>query len=238
MGVVDESHAMSFSRILVVDWETSGLLSEIDPPVYAVGPQGIELGAAVVDTSSWTMVGDFSCRVRFQPGMHWSEAAERIHGISRTEASSGPGPTAALDLFDTFLSEFFSREYPILLGGQNPWFDRWFTHQLFWLAGHQTGFPWKFHSRMLDTFSLGYLRWGCTTGDELYQRVCGIRRQRHSAHQDACLGATVICEAFQLNSSLSEDEHGVVPDRAIHPDAPPGDQDQAPLARGRDDCRG
>ena len=229
---------MSFQRILVLDWETSGLPSETNLPRYDCGPQGIELGAVVVDSEKWTVLSDFSSRVRFLSGMHWSETAERIHGISQTEASSAPSPQAVFGMFDSFLEEWFDRDIPILIAGQNPAFDRWFTHQLFWLAGFKTTFPWRFHSRMLDTFSLGYLQWDATTGNDLYQRVCGVQRQRHSAHQDACLGATVICKAFQLNSSLSEDNHDTVSDREIHRQASDGDPNSASPVWSGDHCSG
>lgn len=219
--------AMSFSRILVLDWETSGIPSDNDLDLsYTYGPQGIELAAVVVDAQKWIEMGEFSTRVRFIQGMEWSSTAERVHGISQSEASTGPMPHTAFERFDEFLVQYFDRNVPILIAGQNPGFDRWFTHQLFWLAGYKEKFPWRFHSRMLDTFSIGYLAWGCTTGNDLYERVCGVRRTRHSAYEDACLGAAVICEAFRLNISPPEDSN--VPDQEIHPSSPAGDPSKPP----------
>lgn len=196
---------MSFDHVLVIDWETSGLIRDSDSQrAYDSGPQGIEIGAVVVDASDWTMVGDFTSRVMFEPGMFWDEAAEPIHGIRREDLMDAPSSTVVAERFDEFLNGWFDPAQPILMAGQNPAGDRWFTHQLFHL-GHRR--PRRFHTRMLDTFTLGFYVWGCTTGNELFDRVCGVIRQRHSAYEDATLSAAVLCEAFRLNSRSFEDSH-------------------------------
>ncbi len=227
---------MSFQRVVVIDWEASGIPSDLDMKVnYENGPQGIDLGAVVLETDGWKRIGEFSSRVKFLFGMEWNPAAERVHGIRMTDACNGPSPHTVMERFDSFLAQFFHRDRPILMAGQNPSMDRWFTHQLFWLAGHRDHFPWRFHARMLDTFSLGYLCWGCTTGNELYERVCGVQRTQHTAYEDACLGATVIREAFNVNRSTSEDPHDPVSDREIHSYAPAGNPSVAPSAWDGDD---
>lgn len=194
---------MSFPLILVQDWETSGLLRDSDSErSYLRGPQGIEIGAVIVETQTWTQIGEFTSRVRFEDSHTWDSNAESIHGITRSHLCGAPSSRVVADQFDHFLGQFFQKNVPIMLAGQNPGFDRWFTNQLFFKRDPNLG--WRFHSRMIDTFTLGFLRWGCTTGDHLYQTVCGRIRTRHSALEDTRLTAEVLCKGFGLNIHSSE----------------------------------
>lgn len=173
------------SRALVLDWESSGLPSLDQQLDYRSGPQGIEVAAIVTDTESWTPLGEFRSRIRFLgPPMTWSDQAFQIHRIAPGMLIDCPEPHRVAELLIGFLGRFFSPGSPILLAAYNPRVDRYFLNQLFVLAGHETC-PVRFHSRMLDAFSLGFFLWGAESSDELYRIVNTQTRYSHNAFDDA-----------------------------------------------------
>lgn len=196
---------MKQTRVLVYDWETTGL-----PPSpsmhmrYDQGAQGIELGAVVLDiTQGWKQIAEFSTRVRFMdhvyPYLTWSDKAETIHGIARRDLESAPGPADAYARFENFLSTNFTDGYPILTAGQNPWFDRYFVEQLALMA--ERPLP-RFSHRMIDATTLGIIMFGIDNSEELFNKVCGVKRDTHTGLQDSILTGTVIRTVIEALATM------------------------------------
>lgn len=187
------------TRALVIDWETSGLRDDTAPTLnYVEGPQGIELGAVIVDLPSWDEVASFECRVRFM-GIHsgiqygsdnyrritWEESAEKIHGIRLSDLLTAPPANEVVDQFLSFVRANHDPATPILMCGQNPQFDRYFLKQLLFIAGRIDDL--RLHYRMLDGFTAAYMVLGCQSSDEFFRLTSGATRNYHTALGDARL---------------------------------------------------
>lgn len=186
-------------RGVVIDWETSGLLDDRVPSMsYLEGPQGIEIGAAVVDLDTWDELATFHRRIRFM-GTHlgqrrggplyekltWSVGAERIHGITISALANEAPPATVGDEFLSFIRANTLSGEPVLLIGYNPSFDAYFVKQLLFFTGRLDEF--RLLHRMVDVFTAGFLAYGCFNSDELFQLVNAERRNFHSAVEDVRL---------------------------------------------------
>lgn len=186
------------TRALVTDWETTGLRDELVPfHNYVEGPQGIEVGAVVVNLSDWQPIASYTSRIRFL-GYHagvrygayerltWSEQAQKIHGLSPGDLETAPTPAEVAEEFLRFLKKHFSDD-PILFCAHNPQGDRYYTNQLMFFGGVQGNV--RFHHRMLDSFTAGMLAFGAESSDQLFSLTSDIEREQHSALEDAMLCA-------------------------------------------------
>lgn len=193
------------NKALVLDWEASGLPKEYGDQQWDRGPQGIEIGAILIDDLMGECRGawEFTTRVKFVqrdfPGLNWEPQAERIHGITVSDLQTAAMPETVCKNLNHFLSQSYPEGEPILLGGQNPMFDRYFLIQLYRLAGLPTP---RLHGRMIDTFSLGLAIWGHQTGDELFEHATGTKRTLHNSLGDARCSHEVIKLAFQKTAGL------------------------------------
>lgn len=191
------------NKALVLDWEASGLIKEMGEQQWDRGPQGIELGALLIeDLMGECRIGwEFTCRVRFMqsrfPHLNWDPQSEKIHGITKVELNRASEPTTICENLTGFLRNSYSLNEPILLCGQNPLYDRYFLNQLYWLAGKQ---PPRLHSRMIDTFSIGLAVWGHQQGDELFEHATGSKRTLHTALGDARSSYEVLKLSIQQTS--------------------------------------
>ncbi len=193
------------NKVLVLDWEASGLPKEFGTQIWNKGPQGIELGAILVEdlTGECRSEWEFVSRVRFvqrdYSGLNWDPQAERIHGITINDLIQAPTPATVCTNFNYFLKQSYAPKEPILLCGQNPMYDRYYLYQLYMLAQME---PPRLHSRMIDTFSLGIAIWGDQTGDEVFERATGKKRTTHTSLGDARSSHAVLKLAIQKTAGL------------------------------------
>lgn len=199
---------------LVIDWETSGL-REVKVPylAYLEGPQGIEIGATLVWLPEVEEIGTFTRRIRFigshrgiqygadaYKNLTWSEDAEQIHGMKTTDLLKESSPAVVAEEFvswvktNTGITDPYKT--PIMFCGHNPEGDMYMTRQLLFLAGLENHL--RFHHRMLDTFSLGYLVLGTKSSSELFYRVSGVKRNFHSAMQDSMLTTHALRTIYKI----------------------------------------
>lgn len=186
---------------LVIDWETTGLRNQEVPWLnYLEGPQGIEIGAILVSLPDFQPISEFHSRVFFL-GTHngisyngpayekltWSSDAEKIHGITLPALSHESPPFNVADKFVKFVNTHVAdtSKQPIMICGHNPAGDAYFTRQMLFLGGMERKI--RFHHRMLDSFTLGYLLLGAKSSDELFERTSSVKRNIHSAIEDARL---------------------------------------------------
>lgn len=187
--------------LLCTDWETTGIPMDYQQE-YDQGPQGIWLGAVVVETTDYNVVKTFERRVKYEglpldhpgfssyEGLTWSDEAARIHGVSMDEALTGEPVAKVAEDFAWFVREFWPEGTHVTLCGHNPAFDRYFTKQMLYLAGKPNDVI--FHHRMVDTFTLGFMLWGFTSSQTLFQAVGVDRTGTHSALEDALACAKVL----------------------------------------------
>jgi hypothetical protein len=202
---------------IVIDWETTGIRQHETPwRTYLEGPQGIELGAIAVKLPEFEPLGEFSARIRFlgsrngiayggpeHEQLTWSDEAQAVHGISVTELAKALTPVEAAGNFLRFahsvtgIADF--HKHPVMICGHNPASDAYYLRQLLFLGGVERKI--RFHARMLDSFTIGYMLLGTKSSTELFKHISGVVRTTHNALQDAQL----TLNAFrQLNSVCRE----------------------------------
>jgi hypothetical protein len=186
---------------LVIDWETSGLASRETPwRTYLEGPQGIEIGVIAVELPSFTPLGEFDSHVRFLGSHHgiaysgslhesltWCDNAEKIHGLSISRLMKAPSPTEVSERLIRFVKEATGiddlQKNPIMLCGHNPDADAYYLRQLLYLGGSENKI--RLHSRMIDSFTMGYFLYGTNNSNELFELTSGVKRDTHRALEDA-----------------------------------------------------
>jgi DNA polymerase III epsilon subunit-like protein len=199
---------------LVVDWETTGLRQHETPSrSYLEGPQGIEIGAVLVELPNFEPIGEFSSRVKFLGQAHgisysgpiyesltWSDEAQRVHGISPNDLIDAPSPNEVADCLIKFILNTAHIEdphkQPIMICGHNPAGDAYCVRQLLFLGGEETKL--RFHHRMIDSFTLGYMLLGTKSSNELFEMVSGVVRGTHNALEDARLTLAAFQHLYQI----------------------------------------
>lgn len=189
-------------RILVIDWETTGLRDYDDPsPKFSKGPQGIQLGAVVCTPSNnWKIEGEFITNVKwlgcYYTNLFWSDQAYGVHGISKKELVDAPTPQQAGEDFIGFLGNHFDLTKSIRTGGHGVEFDLYFTRQLLFFAGLLGKSSIRFKHQELDTRTLGYFLWGTSHSDILFSKVLNKpHRKAHNALEDAKLTVEIFAAA-------------------------------------------
>lgn len=210
---------------LVLDWETSGLRNHETPwCTYLEGPQGIEIGAILVTLPTFEPLGEFASLVKFL-GVHnglsyggahyerltWSESAQEVHGLSLVDLVNAPSPTEVSEKLTAFVISTARisdpQKTPIMVCGHNPDGDSYYLRQLLYLGGAERKI--RFHSRMLDSFTMGYLLYGTRDSTELFELTSGVRRGTHRALEDARLTLAAFrhgMESVRMSKKLVDDE--------------------------------
>jgi hypothetical protein len=206
---------------VVIDWETSGIQDPHSPwRTYLEGPQGIAIGAITVELPSFEPLAEFTSQVRFLGVAHgisyggplyesltWDPDAERIHALSPGELINAPMPTEVADKFVRFVKNSVgieeARKIPIMICGHNVGGDSYYLRQLLYLGGAERKL--RFHSRMLDSFTMGYLLYGTRSSNELFHLTSGAVRGTHHALEDARLTLTAFRVGYdKCKKGLSE----------------------------------
>ena len=210
-------------KALIIDWETTGIPNErIETQSYFSGPQGIQIGAVVVDNieSTWDIVDTFKSDVRYlgpyppdlrakrptpvlaeRPFLTWDNKAYEIHGLSLEYLISAPHPEEVGENFFDWLKAHFGISR-IQVGGHVPCFDRHFMMQLFYLSGLLHRRDLNFGYRMLDSSTIGYFLWGTSDSRELFEKILNTSEGMHDALEDAILTARLFKEAKKLVGTL------------------------------------
>lgn len=188
---------------LVCDWESSGLLdTNSSYKTFVEGPQGIEIGAILVNLKDFTPLEEFSSFVRFLGGnpntltfsrcaplyaeLTWDKKAEDIHGISIESLEEAPSPYCVAYNLRSMIRRYAKPDDRIMFCGHNPIFDMYCTKQLMFLGGMTDEI--KFHHRMIDTFSLGKFLYNTKSSKDLFKLTSDVvRNGAHRALEDARL---------------------------------------------------
>lgn len=186
----------TFDYVLACDFETSGLaLGCIDPtfnPTTDEKYQAVSCGLIVASAKTLKPIEKLYVEIQHDERYVWSEGAERVHGLSQDYLKKN-----GLTRFDAaakivaFLEKYFgpiSEIRRIVMAGHNvATFDRYFLIELL----QELGIELSIGNRHLDTFSNGYVLWGTTDSDEVFD-VMGVVREEHNALEDAELSLNTL----------------------------------------------
>ena len=175
-------------NLLVIDTESGGL----DPNHQSI----LSLGATTLPTTS---AREFEVVVREEEIVAEAEALSVNKFSVDWITANGKSPREAVRLFEEFLSDCFTNDVQVVIGGHNTWFDVAFLKRLYRLAERK--FPKQLSHRLIDTSSIiQFLRYSgkisLKTGssDEVF-RYFDIEVQdseRHTALGDARATAKLI----------------------------------------------
>lgn len=194
-------------KFLALDWETSGLRDHLNSQTtYLQGPQGLEIGAAVLHPETYEPVDRFTAKMKFLgkhknveygefPDLTWSEEAERIHGMTIMSLIREKHPKMVAQEFAAFLRRHYGPGDRITIVGHNPELDRYHTLQLLYYGGLLSEF--KIDHRMIDTHTIGFMLYGCNGSEELFFKVTGQKRTYHTALWDAEAAGAVFRHGMQ-----------------------------------------
>lgn len=178
-----------FDYVLACDFETSGLaLGCLDPtfnPATGEKYQAVSGGLIVASAKTLKPIEKLYVEIKHDDRYVWSEGAEKVHGLSREYlAKNGLTRFDAAGRIVTFLEKYFgpiSEIRRIVMAGHNvATFDRYFLIELL----QELGIELSIGNRHLDTFSNGFVLWGTTDSDEVFDMLGKVRDQ-HNALEDA-----------------------------------------------------
>jgi len=179
---------------LLIDWETSGAEFGADSSKRF---QGLAYGAIIFDTTTFEAVDEVYCEMHFDDTKYeWTEAAEKIHGLSREHLlANGVSREEGLALLLELILKYIPPGSKVMIGGHNCNFDMDFTNQLF----ADFGLEIVFHHVVLDTSSLAFTLIGEYKSDVVFDLLGGIeKRNLHNALEDAKATLAVLRNARQI----------------------------------------
>lgn len=193
--------------VLIVDSETTGMNFGTPNPAISgdVRYEAISWGLIVIDGKTLEEVDSMYIEIQPSSKCTWSDAAEKIHGLSRPylAANAKTRDEAICDLAE-FIYKYFPPESKvnIVLGGQNAAsFDRYFLKEIF----DSYDLPLKLSHRTVDTFSIGYATFGFTDSNMLFDAFrCRDNTEKHNALTDARACLKVIQTVRKLINSMKK----------------------------------
>lgn len=178
-----------FSKLLVMDCETSGLaFKNYDPSIEPDGSgvyQSVSWGLAVVDSTNFKVIDTLYVEIKHNGVAIWSEGAERVHKMSKEylEENGLSEEDAAVEIGE-FILKHFGTNIVRCAGHNVATFDIWFMRRLL----EQFDIMFETGNRFVDTNSIGYACYETYTSDQLFE-LMGVERDTHNAMEDvmACV---------------------------------------------------
>lgn len=177
-----------FSKLLVMDCETSGLaFSHYDPSIEPDGReyQAVSWGLAVVDSTTFKVIDTLYVEIKHNGLAIWSDKAEAVHQMSKEylEENGLSEEDAAVEIGEFILKHFGTGA--VRCAGHNvATFDIWFMRRLL----EKFEIMFSTGNRFVDTNSIGYACYETYTSDQLFE-LMGVERGSHNAMEDvmACI---------------------------------------------------
>lgn len=182
-----------FSRLLVMDAETSGIAFDSKDPSFNTKMkryyQSVSWGLIAVDVETLKPIDELYVEIQYDPKYLWNERAEQVHGLSREYlADKGLPELEAVEEIGSFIYDHFGSEDRVPCAGHNvSSFDIHFMRSL--LTPYEIMF--ETGSRFVDTNSIGFACYGTYNSDDLFDMM-GIPRDKHNALEDAHASLKVI----------------------------------------------
>lgn len=188
--------------VLIMDWETTGAEFGLSAENIAKKYQGISVGMIVADFEHLTEVYSDYMMIKFDPSKYvWTDRAEEIHGISRTQLEEHglDWEEAAARILNPIL-EYWGPNGIIIFGAHNAAFDMAFLQEQILKPA---GVTLEFHQARLDTAVLGLMLLGNGRSDAVFSLLAGCdSRGAHNALEDARLCLESMRTAKQLFAEI------------------------------------
>lgn len=184
-----------FSKLLVIDCETSGLAFGTDDPSHNPETnqtyQSVSWGMLVVDTESLKVLDSLYVEIQPDEDCVWDARAEAVHGLSKQylEQHGDTAEDAVLKIGQLILKHW-GPDSPVSICGHNVvHFDLPFLKRL--LRSQDLNI--KFSHRSVDTNSIGFSVFNTYTSDQLFD-LLNVKRDptNHNALEDAMGSLTVL----------------------------------------------
>lgn len=180
-----------FEKLLIVDCETTGMVSAADSddpsfnPVTKQKYQTVAWGLIVVNSRTLEPIEDLYLEIKWDGVSVWDARAQAVHGLSPAYLEEhGISSTDAVIEIADLISRHWSPNSHITIGGQNvASFDLFFLRNLL----RSEGINVRFSHRTVDTNAVGFTVFTSFTSDELFENV-GIPPRdpsKHNALDDA-----------------------------------------------------
>lgn len=207
------SNKNQIQYVLATDVETTGMSWLQGDP--AKDHQILSIGLIVADANTFETIEKKYIEIKWNEesvaaslkNPEFGKKAEKIHGLTRAYLDkNGMVEEDAVCEIAELMMKYWSTEVTIQLLGHNvATFDLFFIRQLL----NKYELPFKFASRMYDSFSLGVGTTGAVNSDQLFDVLGFDGRGHHNALDDAEMSL----EAFRLVRKLWTKKVGIVVDK-------------------------
>jgi len=200
----------SFTNLLAIDCESTGLCFKNDNPIHnertGERHQTVSWGLIVADATTFKPIDELYVEIKWneeskrqrQETPHFGIKAEEVHGLTfaHLEANGLDEEDAVVKIAEFILKYWGPTSTIRTLGHNVHMFDLPFLADLF----KRQDVPLSFGNRHYDTNSMGFATFGTWTSDELFTMVGFDPRNSHNALEDAHMAlesARVIKLLFQ-----------------------------------------
>lgn len=191
-----------FSRLLIMDCETTGLKYNANDP--SEGFQSIAWGLIVADAQTLKSVDELYVEIKWNGVDKWSNGAQKVHGLSKEYLKkNGVTEEQAAVKIGTLILKHWGPDASIRICGHNVGsFDLWFMRRLM----HKFGLPFKTGNRHLDTYSVGITTLETYNSDDLFKAIGLPERDsnKHNALEDARCALEVVRRVRMLWNKFVE----------------------------------
>lgn len=185
----------------VIDLETTGLCPWRNDPLQI---------AAVIANDKFEQIGEFNEYIRPNNWEHWSEGAEKVHGITRDNAKIFP---SSIDIINRFIKYLYGLEsnggytfvcHALPFKSSIDLFDRNFVFSWFWIHDYRADYYRLFpEDKIMSTISRkridAHNKWSIKDQKlSTWAKKLGIKFNHHSAIDDAKVCLEIL--KYQLNS--------------------------------------
>lgn len=172
--------------LLAVDTETSGVSYGADP---SEGYQIVSVGALILDSETYEVADSLYVEVKHDPRYSWSDAAEKVHGLTREHlAEHGEYIEDAAALLLQLIAKWIGAGNRIVAVGHRVAFDIAFINRL--LATVDCEVLWD--RLVIDSSSLGAALLGIAGSDALFEALDLPKRAQHNSLEDVVLTVEAI----------------------------------------------
>lgn len=196
-----------FEKILVVDFETSGIALGCDDASYnpSTGAtyQAVSVGLIVVNAQTLKPIDELYVEIKWDGVSTWNDRAQEVHGLSREylEANGMSTSDAVIEVADLILNHWGPTGNVVLMGHNVATFDLWFLKRLL----RSEGIEVRFSNRTLDSNGLGFSVFSTYNSDDLFEQIGCVRDPtKHNALEDAKQSLQVFRMVRTLSNQMLE----------------------------------
>lgn len=197
MGAKSRS-PMKINKIVAIDVETTGYANS---PDVTLNHQIVSIGL-VIANKEFVELDKFYCEIKHNGSSHWSNSAERIHGLSKAHlAEHGISEEDAVVAIVEFLTSHINPEEPIFFLGHNT---RSFDIPFFVKLMTKYDIHFKIAHRAIDSFGVGFACFGLEDSEAIFSLFYS-KRKAHNALEDARMALGVCRKVRKVMQALTHE---------------------------------